>query len=80
MSLSFEQSTADPCVYVKRASSGIVVIAVNVDDLIVAVNTMEEMKNIKECLIAARPTGSSTSQGLILRICSLLPVRSIITL
>ena len=50
MSISFEQSTADPCVYVKRASSGIVVIAVYVDDLIVAANTMEEMTKVKECL------------------------------
>jgi len=50
MSISFEQSTADPCVYVKRASSGIVVIAVYEDDLMVAANTMEEMTNVKECL------------------------------
>jgi len=48
--IGFEQSTADPCVYTKRAVSSMVVIAVYVDDLIVAANTMEEMTNVKECL------------------------------
>ena len=49
-SINFEQSTADPCVYVKNTSSGLLVIAVYVDDLIIVAKTTEKMTNVKESL------------------------------
>jgi len=49
-SINFERTTADPCVYVKNALNGLVVIAVY-DDLVVVAKTIEEMTNPKECLL-----------------------------
>ena len=47
-SIGFEQSVADPCVYVKN--KGHLVVAVYVDDLIIIANTAEEMRKVKEIL------------------------------
>ena len=47
--IKFQQSDADPCVYVRSASS-MTVVAVYVDDLILIAETMVEMKKVKESL------------------------------
>ena len=49
-SIEFEQSVADPCVYVKKTKDHLVIVAVYVDDLIIIANTSEEMAKIKEIL------------------------------
>ena len=49
MSLGFVQSSADPCIYVQGDECPIVVVA-NVDDLIIATKTEEEMQQVKELL------------------------------
>ena len=41
--IEFEQSVADPCVYVKKTKDHLVIVAVYVDDLIIIANTPEEM-------------------------------------
>jgi len=48
--IQFQQSTADPCIYVKKTDNAIAILAVYVDDLIVMTSTSEEMKRIKETL------------------------------
>ncbi len=50
-SLGFEQSQADPCIFVKRHPGGeLSIIAVYVDDLIIMTTTTEEMQMIKTSL------------------------------
>ena len=49
-SIDFEQSTADPCVYIKKKADSLTIVAVYVDDLIVIANTAEEMTKVKEDL------------------------------
>ena len=47
--IKFQQSDADPCVYVQTEGS-MTVVAVYVDDLILIAETMDEMKKVKESL------------------------------
>ena len=47
--IKFQQSDADPCVYV-RTEGSMTVVAVYVDDLILIAETMDEMKKVKESL------------------------------
>ena len=49
-SIDFEQSTADPCVYIKKKADSLTIVTVCVDDLIVIANTAEEMTKVKEVL------------------------------
>ena len=49
--IHFKQSTADPCVYIRRGETTTIV-AVYVDDLIIMTKTMEEMEEVKESLAA----------------------------
>ena len=42
--IQFQQSTADPCIYVKKTDNEISILAIYVDDLIVMASTSEEMK------------------------------------
>ena len=49
MSVGFEQSSADPWIYVQGDDCPIVV-AAYVDDLIIATKTIEEMQQVKELL------------------------------
>ena len=50
-SIQFESSAADPCIYV-RGTNQVRIVAVYVDDLIVATTTPEEMLEVKEMLKA----------------------------
>ena len=45
----FNQSTADPCVYIKESGT-LAIVAVYVDDLIVIASTVEEIQWIKKSL------------------------------
>jgi len=47
--IQFNQSTADPCIYIK-ASGTLAIVAVYVDDLIVLTSIAEEMQHIKKNL------------------------------
>ena len=47
--IGFTQSTADPCIYV-HVGDGLSIIALYVDDLIIASKTDKEMKHVKELL------------------------------
>ena len=50
-SANFKQSTADPCIFTKTEESGeITIVAVYVDDLIIATKTTEKMNEIKRSL------------------------------
>ena len=49
-SIEFKHSAADPCVYIKKNTTTLTIIAVYVDDLIVITNTVEEMTWVKETL------------------------------
>ena len=51
-SMGFEQSVAEPCVYVKKNKDHLLVVAVYVGDLIIIANTAEEMMKVKETLSA----------------------------
>ena len=46
MSIGYHQSTADPCIYVRDTC----IVAVYVDDLIIATKTPEEMQEVKQLL------------------------------
>ena len=48
-SVGFEQISADPCIYV-RDTYALSIIAVYVDDLIIAAKTEEEMRQVKQLL------------------------------
>ena len=48
--IQLQQSTADPCIYVKKTDNAIAILAVYVDDLIVMASMSEEMKQIIETL------------------------------
>ena len=48
-SIEFNQSTADPCVYVKIADTT-VIFAVYVDDMILTARTSEKYKKLKQVL------------------------------
>ena len=49
-SIEFEQSVADPCVYVKKTKEHLDIVAVYVDDLIIIANTSEEMAKKRKSL------------------------------
>ena len=46
-SIGYSQSSADPCIFVRKADT-LSIVAVYVDDLIIATETEEEMKQVKE--------------------------------
>ena len=48
-SIGFQQSSADPCIYVQNADT-LSIVAVYVDDLIMATKTQEEMQQVKQLL------------------------------
>ena len=48
-SIGFEQSTADPCVYI-RVGTTVAIVAVYVDDLILITKTLQEMNELKASL------------------------------
>ena len=50
-SIGFNQSGADPCVYIRTAST-MAIVAVYVDDLILITKTVEEMQEVKKSLAA----------------------------
>ena len=50
--IEFEQSGADPCVYIRKNTDGITIIAVYVDDLIVIASTAGDIAHVKEILAA----------------------------
>ena len=50
-SIGFNQSGADPCVYIRTAST-MTIVAVYVDDLILITKTVEEMQEVKKSLAA----------------------------
>lgn len=50
LELSFKQSDADPCIYIKNANDTKIVLAVYVDDLIIMTDTESDMTDIKHAL------------------------------
>ena len=48
--LGFTQGAADPCVFTRKKNDSLMLIAVYVDDVILAAKTAEEMSSIKELL------------------------------
>ena len=50
ISIGFQQSEADPCVYIQAKDDAITIIAVYVDDLILITKTKEEMEQVKDSL------------------------------
>ena len=49
-SIGYQQSCADPCVYIKHAGAAVSICAVYVDDLILITQSGDEMADLKECL------------------------------
>ena len=49
-SLGLKPSAADPCLYVQRTGETIMLIAIYVDDLVIATNNVENMRMVKESL------------------------------
>ena len=50
ISLGFEQSTADPCVFIREVNDQLAIVAVHVDDLILLTETEQEMIKLKASL------------------------------
>jgi hypothetical protein len=48
--LGLKPSAADPCLYVQKTGETIMLIAIYVDDLVIATNNVENMKMVKEAL------------------------------
>ena len=51
-STHFRQSTADPCVFIRTEETGVTIVAVYVDDLIIITKTPERMEEVKSNLAA----------------------------
>ena len=49
-SIGFKQSNADPCIFIKTEESEKIIVAVYVDDLIIATKTNEKMEEVKKSL------------------------------
>ena len=47
---NFKQCSADPCVFVRSEGTDLAIVAVYVDDLIIATKTLQVMKNMKDDL------------------------------
>ena len=52
VSEGFEQSAADPCVFIRRVNDQLAIVAVHVDDLILLTETEQEMVELKASLAA----------------------------
>ena len=50
--LTFRSSQNDPCLYTRHSETGITIIALYVDDLLIAGNNLSEIQSIKEKLSA----------------------------
>ena len=53
-SINFEQSLADPCVFVRKEGENVTIIAVYVDNLIVITKGLETMEKLKKDLTGIR--------------------------
>ena len=49
-SIKFKQSTANPCIFVKNEESGVTIVAVYFDDLIIVSKTNDKMEETKNSL------------------------------
>jgi hypothetical protein len=52
ISQGFEQSAADPCVFIRKVNDQLAIVAVHVDDLILLTETEQEMIDLKASLAA----------------------------
>ena len=51
-SIQFQQSTADPCVFIREEGDDVTIVAIYVDDLIIITKTIEKMNEVKRSLAA----------------------------
>lgn len=45
--LGFQQTSSDPCIFMKQDSSSLVIIAVNVDDLVILAERLQDLNRVK---------------------------------